>query len=292
MDTEENLKQLVSQVDELPTLPTVVTRLVTLVEESDTSARDLNAVITQDPSLTAKVLKLVNSAFYGFSREISTVTEAVVILGFDAIKSLALSASVLDVFSGEGLKRFDRVGVWKHSIATGIAAELVASWDRYPNPEEVMVSGILHNIGKMLLDLSFQEQLAKILDNMEENEVSMQEAELEIIGVDHPSIGAWLAEQWNLPENIVMGIKYYRQPMKAPEELRKLPLFVHVGDVLTRTKNIGWTGDDLTLNYHEEIWTELELTNEDIEMLLTKLEQNVDKADEFIKLASDQERSG
>lgn len=285
-----NLKELVDQVEDLPTLPTVVTRLVTLVDDSETSADDLNAVITQDPSLTAKVLKLVNSAFYGFSREISTVTEAVVILGFDAIKSLALSASVFDIFSGEGLERFDRVGLWKHSIATGIAAELVASWDRYPNPEEVMVSGILHNIGKMLLDLSFQEQLAKILDYVEENEVSMRQAELEIIGVAHPEIGAWLTEQWNLPESVVRGIKYYHRPMDAPEDYRALPLFIHIGDVLARTKNVGWTGDELSLDYHEEAWSELDLKNDDIEMLLSKLEKNLDKADEFIELAVDQQK--
>lgn len=289
--SDEKFQELFGNVSNLPTLPVVVTQLVGLVEDPETTAKDVNRIITQDPSLTAKVLKIVNSAFYGFSREISTVTEAVVILGFDAIKSLALSASVLDVFSSKSVPGFDMVGLWKHSIATGIGAELVARWDRYPNPEEVLVSGILHNIGKMLLDLAAPGELRQILSYAEENQCSMYEAELETLGTGHPEIGAWLTKTWNLPENIVNGIRYYRSPMKAPEEYRQLPLFIHVGDVMARVKDVGWSGDNKAPDFQEEVWRVLDIDEEDIEMLLGKMEKNIDKAEELIKLVIDSERS-
>ncbi len=289
---EQYFQELFGNVSNLPTLPVVVTRLVSLVEDPETTAQDVNRVITQDPSLTAKVLKIVNSAFYGFSREISTVTEAVVILGFDAIKSLALSASVLDVFGSKSVPGFDMVGLWKHSIATGIGAEIVARWDRYPNPEEVLVSGILHNIGKMLLDLSAPGELRKILSYAEQEQCSLYEAELETLGTGHPEIGAWLTKKWNLPENIVNGIRYYRSPLKAPEEYRQLPLFIHVGDVMARVKDVGWSGDSATPNFQEEVWQALDIDEEDTEMLLEKMEKNLDKADELINLVVDSERSG
>jgi len=118
-DKQEKLRSLVQQIDDLPTLPSVVTQIIKMVEDPETSASDMNSVISQDPSLTAKVLKLVNSAFYGFSRQISTVREAVVILGFNRVKSLALSASVFEVFQGPGTEAFDRVGLWEHSESRG-----------------------------------------------------------------------------------------------------------------------------------------------------------------------------
>ncbi len=289
-DARDKLKKLIDQVEDLPTLPSVVPRLISLVEKSDTTAADLNAVITQDPALTAKVLKLVNSAFYGFSRQITTVSEAVVILGFNAIKSLALSASVFEVLSGEGSPRFDRVGIWKHSVATGVAAETAAKWVRFPNPEEVMVAGILHNIGKIVLDIYFSEELAEILDYIEENDCTMLEAEKRVLGVGHPRIGGWLASHWNLPASLEAGITYYRDPFQADEEVRRLPCLIHVGDVLARTKNVGWAGDEKTPDYREEVWKELEVEKEDIEVMLEQLERNLDKAEAFMKLATNQGR--
>ncbi|MFB6355758.1 MAG: HDOD domain-containing protein [bacterium] len=283
MDAE--LKKVVSQIDDLPTLPAVVTRIIGMVEDPSTSAEDLNKVISQDPSLTAKVLKLVNSAFYGFSRRISTVTEAVVILGFNTVKSLAVSASVFEVFEGGGSRRFDRVGMWEHSIATGVGAEMIGKRIRYPNVEEIMVAGILHSIGKVVIDLYMQDKVEQILDYVKTNKCSMLEAERDIIGVDHPRIGGWLAEQWNLPDNIVTAIRFYHQPREAPEDKRTLPMLIHIGDILARTKNIGWTGDSEIPPFREENWKELGVEEEDIKDILNQLEDRMDNADAFLEMS-------
>ncbi|MFP4686588.1 MAG: HDOD domain-containing protein [bacterium] len=282
---KNDLKKLVDQIQDLPALPSVVPRLLTMVESSDTTAADLNAVITQDPALTAKVLKLVNSAFYGFSRRITTVTEAVVILGFNAIKSLALSASVFEVFKGAGTDDFDRHGIWEHSVGTGLAAETTARWIRYPNPETAMVAGILHNIGKIVLDIYFHQELEKILEYVRKKECTMLEAEEEIVGVSHPQIGGWLAQKWNLPSSISNAIIYYRSPLQAPDDDR-LVYLVHVGDVLARTKNIGWTGDKQPPVFQQRVWDRLELQEDDIKVLLDQLEKNLKKAEAFMQLAN------
>jgi HD-like signal output (HDOD) protein len=282
---KEHLKNLVDQVHDLPALPSVVPRLLAMVESSTTTAADLNAVITRDPALTAKVLKLVNSAFYGFSRRITTVTEAVVILGFNAIKSLALSASVFEVFKGPGTSEFDRRGVWEHSVATGIAAETTARWIRFPNTETAMVAGILHNMGKIILDIYFHQELEEILDYVQENNCTMLEAEEKLLGVGHPRIGGWLAQKWNLPSTITNAIIFYREPLKAPEGER-LPYLVHVGDVLARTRDIGWTGGDAELEFQPKVWDKLELQKDDIQVLLNQFEKNLKKAEAFMQLAN------
>lgn len=284
---EQRLRQLVQQIEDLPTLPSVITQIIKMVEDPDTSAADMNSVISQDPSLTAKVLKLVNSAFYGFSRQISTVREAVVILGFNRVKSLALSASVFEAFQGPGTEEFDRVGLWEHSIATGIGAEIIGKRMEYPNPEEILVGGILHNIGKIVIDLYFHDQLREIFTYVRDRDCLMLEAERSILGVAHPEIGAWLAQQWNLPEKIVTTIRYYHEPLEAPEEYRTLPMLIHVGDIFARTKNFGCTGDNVIPPFEEEVMDELELEKNDIPDILEELESEMENADVLLELSSE-----
>lgn len=291
-DEQEKLKALVQQIKDLPTLPSVVTQIIKMVEDPDTSAADMNQVISQDPSLTAKVLKLVNSAFYGFSRQISTVREAVVILGFNRVKSLALSASVFEVFQGEGLSDFDRVGLWEHSIGTGIGAEILGKRIRYPNPEEILVGGILHNIGKIVIDLYFHDELREIFNVVRDRDCLMLEAERDVLGVGHPRIGSWLAEQWNLPEQITHAIRYYTEPLEAPEEYNTLPMLIHVGDIFARTKHIGWTGDDEIPSFQEDVMDELNLEKEDIPELLEELETEMQDAQVFLELSEDNGSEG
>jgi HD-like signal output (HDOD) protein len=282
---DDELKALVENIEDLPTLPAVVTRIVGMVEDPNTSAEDVNEVISQDPALTAKILKLVNSAFYGFSRRISTVTEAVVILGFNTVKSLALSASVFEVFEGEGSEHFDRVGLWEHSIATGVAGEMAANRIRYPNVEEVMVAGILHKIGQVVIDQYFHEELTRVIAYAREHDTTMLEAEREILGVGHPRVGGWLAERWNLPAEISAAISYYHDPFEAPEDYRRLPMLIHVGDVLARTKHIGWNPDDVEPEFKEGVWDELGLEKEDIRSILDRLKDKMEDAEVLLEMS-------
>lgn len=291
-EVEEKLKGLMRQVDDLPTLPSVVTQIITMVEDPETSAADMNSVISQDPSLTAKVLKLVNSAFYGFSRQISTVREAVVILGFNRVKSLALSASVFEVFQGPGTEEFDRVGLWEHSIATGVGAEIVGERIKYPNPEELLVGGILHNIGKVIIDLYFHDDLKEIFNYIRDKNCMMLEAEKAILGIGHPEIGAWLAKEWNLPEDIYNTIRYYHSPFDAPEGSRTLPMLINVGDIFARTKDIGWTGDEEIPPFEEEVMEELGLGKSDIPEILEELETEMDNAEVLLELSGEIENEG
>jgi len=277
------LKQVVGKIDSLPTLPIVVTHILQLVESPDTSATDINQVISADQALTAKILKLVNSAFYGFSRQISTVTQAIVILGFNTVKSLALSATVFEMFSGGGEALFDRTAFWEHSIGTGIAAQIIGKKIKYPQVEEAFIAGIIHDVGKVVLDQHLHDDFKKVIQLRDRMGLSLQEAEQEALGIDHTLIGKWLADKWNLPPLLQSAIAYHHDVKRSKDD-DLMPSLVHLGDILARTKKIGSGGDDSIPPLQEEAWNRLKLQRQDLESILKDLDRDMGMTQDFIAM--------
>ena len=175
---QQRLQKITQSIIGLPTLPTVITQMIGLIDNPQTSARDVSRLISTDQALTAKILKLANSAFYGFPREISTVNHAVVVLGFETVKSLGLSVSVLERFaSGGSNSQFDRQRFWEHSIGCGVAARMLAARLRYRVPGEAFAAGILHDIGKLILSQYFAEEFGEIMAVVDERDVYIGKAE-------------------------------------------------------------------------------------------------------------------
>lgn len=237
---QQRLKKITQSIIGLPTLPTVITQMIGLIDNPKTSARDVARLIATDQALTAKILKLANSAFYGFPRKISTVNHAVVVLGFETVKSLGLSVSVLERFAGggSGETSFDRQRFWEHSIACGVATRLLSNKLRYRVPGEAFAAGILHDIGKLILSQYFSEEFAQVMAMVQEQEIYIGKAEEAILGVTHAEIGCWLAEKWNLPKQLVDAIAFHHAPGRL-ERGAELPSLVHLADFLARRERIG-----------------------------------------------------
>lgn len=284
-DEEKQLRSVIEQITDLPVLPTVASHALSMIDDPQTSAEDLGELFRQDLSLSAKVLKLANSAFYGYSRRISTVSEAVVILGFDTLTNLILSASVFEVFPGNGATNIDQEKLWKHSIASGVAGKLAGRRAGYPDHEEALCAGILHELGKLVLEQYFPDETKRILERARSRECSMLEAEREVLGVGHPAIGRWLAENWNLPPKLSTSIGYYHNPLDAPEENRTLAVLTHVGHMLAKTKNIGWNGDYQLPQPDPEIWQTIGLDREQIKRILEDLTPRMQEARAFLQLS-------
>ena len=241
MDAEKQLriKRITRSIIGLPTLPTVITQMIGLIDNPKTSASEVSQLISTDQALTAKILKLANSAFYGFSREIATVNHAVVVLGFDTVKSLGLSVSVLERFAaGNAQTSFDRQKFWEHSIACGVAARLLADRLRYRVQGEAFAAGILHDIGKLILSQYFTEEFEQILTLTRDEGLHIGKAEKLVLGVTHAEIGLWLAEKWNLPDQLVMAIAYHHKPGRLDQD-PKLASLIHLADFLCRREKIG-----------------------------------------------------
>lgn len=205
-----NTRELVENVIDLPTLPQVASAIITLVDDPNSSVRDLNQIMSQDPSMAAKILKLVNSAYYGLTNKVSDLGHAISLLGYSTIKSIALSVSVFDVFENFGDNpTIDKVVFWKHSIATAAAARTTA--EAMPglrvDPGDVFSAGLLHDIGIIVLDQYAPDVLEESLVVMREKKITYHEAELELLTDGHDELGAFLADRWGLPSTLVTSLR-------------------------------------------------------------------------------------
>ena len=240
----QKLRQITEKIIGLPTLPTIVTQLIALVGNPRSSAREIAQLVSTDQALTAKILKVANSAFYGFAREIATVQLAIVVLGLEMVKNLGLSVTVLKRFStGIEHRLFDRQQFWEHAIGCGVAARTLALKFRNPRMgDEAFVAGILHDIGKLILIEYFSDEFIEALERAETEGCTIADAEEKVLGVTHADIGGWLAEKWNLPAHLVNAITYHHRPYDLPEP-EDLVLITHLSNALIRHCRIGNSGD-------------------------------------------------
>ncbi len=233
----ELVREKIDSVDSLPTIPSVVKKMCAIVESPNTSAQDLGNLISRDQVLSAKVLKLVNSPFYGFSGRISTITHAIVLLGFNVVKGIVLSASVFDIME----QTFK--GLWKHSLGTSVVAQYLAKRYGIAEPEEVSVAGLLHDLGKVAINTVFPKYFESILDYQQKNNSYLFESERNVLGVDHAIIGSWLAKHWNLPLSLQEPIKYHHFPHRS-QFTKKRTSIVFLSDMLVKALGFGTSGDN------------------------------------------------
>jgi putative nucleotidyltransferase with HDIG domain len=282
-EQEERVQKILGRIKALPTLSLVVAKVIQVVSNPLTSASDLSAIITVDQALTAKVLRLANSAFYGFPFRIKNITQAVSILGFDTIRNLALTVSVYKVFTGEAGVEFSHAEFWKHCVGVAICANLLAKKIKYKSPEGAFTAGLLHDIGKTFFDQYMHKEFRDALKLAKESRISLNEAEKSIIGLDHALIGKWMAEKWNLPPELKSGIASHHTPELEEEE----PVMAHIifaANILCKKKNVGFSGDDISKPFSKETRELLSLDEDGELMVMEALEKELKEAEAFINM--------
>lgn len=264
MMTPEQIHEKVRTIIQLPALPTIALEVVDLVDNPKTSASRLGKVISSDQALTAKVLKIANSPFYGFPKKISTIDFAIIVLGFDALKEIVISISLVSSLQKKSDNYFDAKVFWDHAITTGVIARKLARDLGYRISGEVFVGGLLHDIGISILHRYFNSEFRRIIDIVRESDLSMFEAEESVLGVTHAEVGGWLAERWNMPDHLVEAISLHHQPGKAKLN-PDLVALIHLADVIGLHINGGEAVEfDKGTTYDQQALERMQLSDENV----------------------------
>ncbi len=240
----EMASQLIKNIKEFSTLPTVYSSLVDILADPKSTTQDVSNIITCDQASTTKVLKVVNSPFYGFSGQIDTVSRAIVILGFNEIYNLILASYIMDFFlKKDAVLDFRPVDFWGHSIAVGIATRLIGQTQGLPNQENFFVTGVLHDIGKLVFFEFSEDQFAAALALSKRTQQSLHVSEMTVFGMDHSETGALIAERWRFPSSIIQAIRHHQIGI-VPGKSDGLTAAVHLGNIFCRALELGYPGDD------------------------------------------------
>ncbi|HEY3331731.1 MAG TPA: HDOD domain-containing protein [Capsulimonadaceae bacterium] len=236
---ERLLTAIAAELRSMPQLPLVTVRVMQLVNQSSTSADDLSRVIAADPGLASQILRLVNSAYYGFPRRVTTITEAIVVLGFNTVKYLVASVAVAQAFAPRGKCALNRENYWAHSLATAVAAKSISRHVGLSTnqADEVFVGGLLHDIGKLFLDQIFPQQYAVTLRVAQTAHLSVLQAEGASLGIQHCHVGKLLAHKWNFPVSLMSMIALHHHPATAKDDFN-LVAVVHAADRVAHTLNL------------------------------------------------------
>lgn len=271
-----DLRRRIEQVGELPTLPHVVQKLASMIGRPNISAEEIGALIEKDQVLSAKVLRLANSPFYGFPSRIASVAHAVVVLGLSVVKGLTLCATAFDMMKNAGMNE-----LWRHSLGVAITAHILGAKAGMKNPEEVFVGGLLHDIGKVVLYVKWPDVGQQITLATRNTSRSLMETEQALFEVSHADVGGWLATAWHLPTSLREPILHHHSP-SAAQDAKLQTAIVHVADVLVKGLACGNPGDDLVPPLSRQAWDLVGLDAQGLAQCLAQATEEFQTIDDYL----------
>jgi len=229
----------------LPTLPVVINNIIVTAKSDKTTAADLAGFISNDQSLSARVLKIANSVYYGQPRKIDSITKAIIVIGFKEIISIALGSGIFRTLTRNNSPALiDMNDLWKHSIATGFACRHIEKNARMTFTESAMLTGLLHDMGKIIFILYFPDEYEAVIEEQQGRaNRSLDLIEREMLGIDHAEMAYLLMKQWNLPESINLPIRFHHDPAQCPFEHLNTAAMVNIADYLAHASDIGSSGN-------------------------------------------------
>lgn len=274
------VQRALAKVSEVASLPEVTARIVDVVENPRATAHDLHEIIRSDPGLAAKILKVVNSAFYGLPAQIGSLDRAVVLLGLTAVKNLALAASLARLFKGKAISaQFAARDLWRHSLAVAVGARLLARAGGSPNADEVFVAGLVHDLGLIVAQQLFAARVQEVAERCLNEPQSFCAAERAVMGTDHQVLGGVLAERWRFPPGLRCAIAYHHDPAGLQAPLQRATALVYVADVVCCRGRLGLWLTAQTQEIRAEMLELVGLTDRELGQVVDELPQRLQEAE-------------
>ncbi len=285
--TIQHWEKLLEKLHDIPTLPVVATKVTELINDPNSSSSDIASVLKKDQVLTAKVLKLINSPYYGIPGEVTDVQRALAYLGFNTLAQLVLSVSIISMFQNPGDTKFSLYDFWKHALASAVAAEIIAKKTHHPRPEECFTCGLLHDIGKVVLLQISPEEFVKVVQLAGKENISFTEAERRLDVPPHGYLGENIANKWRLPMVIRVSVRYHhfdvREMDTILESMKPVVQIVSLANQLVIQQNFGYSGDASGGLITENLLAPLGLTEADLPELIEKIKKEVENVGPFLR---------
>jgi len=264
-----SLEDVVKQIRDLPSLSAVVVELLSTIEQEEVDAHALGVKIALDQALTAKTLRLATSSFYGMQSKVTTIHQAIAILGFHSIRTLVTASAITGSFPASSGSGFNFKGFWRHSVATAVSAKLLAVRLKF-NPDTAFTAGLLHDIGTLVLATRFPAEYGQMLHHRRELDCYVVEAEQAVFGLDHTAVGRALAAYWKFPEAMQTAVaEHHRFEAGGPVSLS---LLVHAGNTIAHALDLSEDEDDLVPPMSNAVWSALPLSDAEWATLFGEIE--------------------
>ncbi len=243
-----SLEKLIERSGKLGSLPAIVYKVFEVMDAPKSTATIIGKVINDDPALTARLLKLVNSPFYGFTAKIDTVYRAVALIGHEELRSVVVAASAVKVFDGIPSELVSMKDFWVRSLQTAVTARVLAAFKREKVIERFFIAGLLHDIGSLVMYLQLPDEMAQVLQLQKNDGMALIAAEKEIIGFDHTEVGGSLLKKWNLPPEICGAIRNQSAPMDAPVKEQNAAWLIYLASEIVEKYFVPGEGIEEAVN--------------------------------------------
>lgn len=278
----------IREISHIATLPEITLKIIELVESPTSTAQDLHKVIANDPALCSRILKVVNSAFYGLPGQIGSINRAIVLLGLNAVKNIAIAASLAKLFRGGSLTpEFSAKDLWSHSIATAAGCKMLADTMKLGLGDEAFLAGLIHDIG-IIVEIQYdRHKLIETIGKLGASETgvptrNMLDVETEVFGANHQEFGQGLCEKWKFPRTFALVTGFHHRPLELANDQRTLVTIVSVADRLAGAIKPGFRLDLPNLEVPQELLEALSLTRDQLNDVATRLPAQIETVNQML----------
>ncbi len=287
MEKEKQLKKIALYINKMPSLPTSVTKVVEICNNPNTSPADLNKVISIDPVLMGNVMKLINSAYYGLSQQVTSLVRAIIMLGINTVKNLALSTAIMgNLSSKQNFQALNMEGFWRHSLCVGVTAKLIAKHIKVDTKtlESYFIAGLLHDIGKIPLNHQFTEEYITAVGFSDREKAPLYQGESAAIGLNHAEAGQLVAHAWKLGAEIKDAIIYHHSTESYEGDNKLIVYAVTAANYFSNYSEIGFSGDRFPEKPPEFVMEKLSVDMDWFDDIEDTVNEEIEKARIFLKI--------